>query len=771
MSNDFRFFCFIFLTVLLFFLPVFSLKIPFPGDLLINENPYKEESYLGYNPGSYPHKAQGPDVITHIYPWKYFATQELAEGKIPFWNPYNFSGNPQMANFQTAVFYPLNILYLIFPFDLAWTIFIMLQPILAGIFIYIFLSKGLNLERFPSFLGGIIFAFSSYMTVWIEYGNIGSTILWLPLVLFLVKRLYERSSGLFFLLLVLSLTFSLLAGYIQGFFYIYTLSFAYFVFLLKFGKSKFNFLKIFLFLSAHILPLVLGAFQLLSTYELFTFSSRGSYSLSQISNLLLPPYYWITALAPDFFGNPATRNYFMEGTYIERVMYAGIPILFFAFLAIKFIKSREVAFFAFIAGLSLILATDLPGVKYFYLLPIPVVSTTVPTRELSIFIFSVIILGSIGLNYFIQKKKIVTKLPILFILLFIIFWIAAFILNFQVSQRNLILPSVLLLATVSVFYTFRRFEKLSLIALTFVVVFDLLYFFNKITPFSPPEFAYPETPVVSYIKENGGINRFWGYGSAYIKPNFQTVDKTYSPEGIDPLHLASYTELVSSTASGEIPQVLPRPDANIAPGYGLTDLRSNFYRQRVLNLLGVKYVLHKNDGSDTFPSETYTLVFETGKWQIYENKAALPRFFMVGEYSVAKDKSEVLSKIYDEDFNMRDTLILEKEPMLPIESDFQGEVELLSYEPNKVFLKTESSGNSLLFLSDNYYPGWKVSVDGQESEVLVANYSFRAVEVPKGEHTVEFYYYPEKFLAGLKISGLGLISLFGLVGLARYGKK
>lgn len=768
MKNHLKYFLLIVLTTLLFFFPIFSSKIPFPGDLLINHNPYKGESYLGYLPGTYPNKAQGRDVITQLYPWKYFAIEEIKKGQIPFWNPYNFSGNPQMANFQTAVFYPLNIIYLIFPFNLAWTIFIMLQPILAGIFMYIFLSKALNLSRFSSFIGGIAFAFSSYMAVWIEYGNIGSTLLWLPLVLFLVKKLYEKITALSFLLLVLSLTACLLAGYIQVAFYIYSLSFAYFLFLLFLNKDLWLRKVLFLLLASFI-PLCLAAFQILPTLELFSLSTRGSYTLEQISGQLLPTYHWATVLASDFFGNPASRNYFAPGTYIERVMYIGVLLIFFTALAVRFVKTKEVRFFVFVGLLSLILATNLPGVKYFYTLPIPVISTTVPTRELSIFIFALIVLGSIGLNFFISKKEVKSKLPLFFILAFVFLWIAAFALGLKVSQKNLILPSVLAVATVFIFYNFRRLGKLGLVGIAAIVIFDLLYFFNKITPFSPVEFTYPETPIISYLKKNTGINRFWGYGDAYIEPNFQTFDKTFSPEGNDPLRIAAYGELLASSKEGIIPKALPRPDANIAPGYGLTDLRSNFHRQRILNLLGIKYLLHRADGSSTFPTETYHPVFQTGAWQVYENRSVLPRYFMTGQFFKANNKEEVLSKIYDENFNLRNTLIIETDPNMLIESD--GEVELVSYLPQKIMFNTKSEGNSLLFLSDNYYPGWKAKIDGKDSKVLIANYSFRAVEVPKGKHSVEFYYYPEKFLVGLKIALVGFMGLLFSLTYIKYVKR
>ena len=52
-----------------------------------------------------------PDVHTQIYPWKKLTIDTFRKGQLPLWNPYNFSGYPLAANFQSAAFYPLNILF------------------------------------------------------------------------------------------------------------------------------------------------------------------------------------------------------------------------------------------------------------------------------------------------------------------------------------------------------------------------------------------------------------------------------------------------------------------------------------------------------------------------------------------------------------------------------------------------------------------------------------------------------------------------------------
>jgi len=766
-------FLFILFVVLFFFNPIFKGYIPFPGDLLINTNPYSSESFLGYLPGSYPNKAQGADVITEIYPWKYFSINELKNGNIPFWNPYNFSGNVQMANFQTALFYPLNIIFFVFPFNVSFAIFILLQPLLAAIFMFLFLKKGIGLKKLASVLGGIAFAFSSYMVVWIEYGNISSTIAYLPLALLLIKKIVEKISLKNFLLLVIVFTLSFLAGYIQGFFYIYTVCILYFLFLLFIGKEKKKLKKSLLFLSALIFPIILSLFQLLPTLEIFNNSTRGSYSLSQFSKSLAPIYYWITIVFPDFFGNPASRNYYLDGTYIERVMYPGVVILFFAIFAIFKVKNVSKKFFTILAAVSLIIATNIPLIKYFYLLPIPVISTTIPTREFSIFIFSLIVLGAMGINFWIENKN-KTKYPIFFLILLILIFPIVFLIyklgfltdiNFKVSLRNMVLPTALVFATVVIFYLKNKLKRVSLVLITIIIIFDSFYFFNKITPFSPSSFTYPKTNVINFLKENAGINRFWGYGSGYIQPNFQSVDKAFSPEGNDPLHISSYGELLASSKYGELPEILPRPDANIAPGYGDTDLKTNNYRQRLLNLLGVKYVLHKNDlltekiepDYVTFTQESYKLIWQKKHWQVYENKQVFDRFYLTSDFEIVKEKEKRIAKIYDENIDLRKTLILEEELDIETGKITNSDIKLLSYRPNRVEFKIKADANTLFFISDNFFPGWRAFVDEKEVKIYRANYSFRAVPILKGEHILIMTYYPYSFDFGIKASFVALL--------------
>lgn len=768
--------------VILFFFPLFKGYIPFPGDLLVNQNPYKTLGFAGYSAGGYPNKAQGPDVIYEIYPWRYFSVEQIKNGNIPFWNPHNFSGNPQIANFQTGLFYPFNFLYLVLPFNISWSFLIMLQPFLGAIFMYLFLKKGLKLHDLSSVLAGLAFGFSSYMSVWMEYGNIGNTLAWLPLVLLFTKKYFEDYKVSSLVGILVALVFSILAGYIQGAFYIYSLCFLYYLFLsLKNLKNFYNHKKNLLFILALVFPIFLTAFQILPTLQIFSNSTRGAYSLTQIENNLSPFFNLITIFFPDFFGNPVTRNYWIDGTYIERVMYPGIVILFFALFAIyKKINISEKKFFFLVAFGSLVLATNLPLVKYFYLIPIPLISTTIPTRELSLFIFSMIVLAALGINEFLNEKKIEKKFLLFSVMAVGIIWglvIFSFIFNkdlhenLKISLKNMIIPSALLIATIIIIVVRKIDPKYRISLILILVTFDAFFFFHKITPFAPQDLTYPKTPIIEFIKDNSDINRFWGYGSAYIPSNFQSIDQTFSPEGNDPLHIARYGELLASSDTGRLPTVIPRPDANIAPGYGPDELKNNPNRKRVLDLIGVKYILHKQELEDawyqedlnTFPRDSYKLAYKVYPWQVYENKDALPRFFITSNYIVVS-KNKALEKIYDKSLDLRKTLILEKRPSFQATSTLTQKAELASYSPNKVVIQASADKTSLLFLSDNYYNEWEVKIDGAKKEIFIADYSFRAVEIPKGNHKVEFYYSPNSFKLGLSLSILSFILIMSFVG-------
>lgn len=769
---------FVLITSFFFYKTILYGYIPFPGDLLVGEYaPYNSYPFFGYAAGGYPNKGQDFDVLRLLYPAKEFSINMLKKFEFPLWNPNNFSGNPHLASLQSGTFYPFNFIFFIFPFIFAWGLYIFIQPVLAGMFSYLLLREfGLRIKS--SLFGGLVFAFSSYFVVWIEYGNIGHSIIWLPCVLWLSLKNLNRPKISTSIFIIISLTFAILAGYIQLVFYLYIFLFSFIFFNIFLINKKNKIKKFLLFFPIFIFPILLSAAQLLPTFELFYNSSRTSYTWSSIVKLLVPQFHLITLFVPDFFGNPATRNYWLTGTYIERVSYIGVIPLFFVIYGFFQKRTPWMWFFAISLIVVYFLVFDSFIARLFYILQIPFLSTGVPSRMMYLFCFAGSMLSAFGFDSFEKNNsiKILTKTISVMAVVYISLWIFVFVTpiiftnvswvtNLNIAKRNLFIPSFIFLVGVVmiVFANKLTFLKKHIITLFFILtIFDLFYFFHKITPFAPLEAVYPSTEVLAHLKKIQDINRSWGYGSGSINANIQTHEKIFSTDGYDALHIKRYGELISVSDKGKIAMPLSRSEANLAPGFGESDLRNNQYRQQVLNLLGVKYILHKTvfvekdfaPDNQTFPQDIYALVWQKGNWQIYENKKALPRVFLAAEYVVETEKRKIIDRLLSKTFNPRDTLILEKPimPELKLEKDDNSVVNINKYESNKVVFSTSAASNMLLFLSDNDFPGWKVSVDGMEKKIYRANYSFRAVPVEKGKHTVVFWYQPESFIMGVKIS-------------------
>ena len=101
--------------------------------------------------------------------------------------------------------------------------------------------------------------------------------------------------------------------------------------------------------------------------------------------------------------------------------------------------------------------------------------------------------------------------------------------------------------------------------------------------------------------------------------------------------------------------------------------------------------------------------------------------------------------------------IRDEENML--EDDFRGYVNILKYSPNYVEIEANANNSSFLVLADNYYPGWKVHINGSERNVLRVNYNLRGVVLPRGQNKVQFSFDPLSFKIGAAISFLTMLSI------------
>lgn len=726
------------LAVFIFFRFLFVGQLPIPADTIIGlYHPFRD-LYAREYPRGLPFKNfLITDPVRQLYPWRELGVNLLKQKEIPFWNPYSFSGTPLLSNFQAAVFYPLNFLFLLLLMTLGWSILIITQPLLAGLFLYLYL-RNLKISKIAGFLGAISFSFSGFFIAWLEWGTILHTLLWLPLILLAVDKIFFKPRIIWVSIFIFSLIFSFFAGHLQVAFYVIGVSLIYF--LVRWwqnGRKKHVFL---LFIINYLLFIVITSIQWLPTFQFINLSGRGLDQIDwQKADWFLPFQNLAQFIAPDFFGNPTTLNYFGIWNYGEFIGYIGILPLIFIFYALFYRRDKKTLFFSALAFLSLLFLLPNPISFLPYTLKIPFLSTSQPTRLMGILDFSLAILAAFGFDLFLRKTNLKkTFSVVLFLGLTILgLWIVAQFLNFEVSKRNLLLPTILFAVSSLLLIIFpilkdKRIKSILIVLILGITVFDLLRFGEKFTPFTKKEYLFPQTKTLEFLKnkeKENGVFRFMTTDSRIFPPNFSIIYRLQSVDGYDPLYLARYGELIAASERGE---------ANIKTPFGFNRIITpHRVDSKIMNLLNVKYILSLEEET----SGNLKKVFQEGETRVYENKNVLPRAFFVSQIELAENKKMAIQMMFREDFDFWQKAVVEGSLIHNSNGGKLniGKVKIISYSENKVILETENEGDGFLVLVDTFYPTWQVKIAGKKSIIYRTDYNFRGVFVPAGKQQIEFY--------------------------------
>lgn len=165
----------------------------------------------------------------------------------------------------------------------------------------------------------------------------------------------------------------------------------------------------------------------------------------------------------------------------------------------------------------------------------------------------------------------------------------------------------------------------------------------------------------------------------------------------------------------------------------------------ILNMLHTKYFIF-NDSS-------------TG---VVKNEQANGNAWFISKLITVKSANEEIDNL--KNINTKTTALIDitkfKPKSLANENtlDFKKDssvsiITLTNYEPNHLVYHTENPNDGLAVFSEIYYPkGWKATIDGVESPIIRVNYILRALEIPKGNHTIEFIFDPASYHIGNTIA-------------------
>lgn len=717
---------FFFLTFVFYYKVFIKNLIPFPADMLVGAYYPWLDSKWGNIVGVVIKNPIISDVFSQIFLWKELLIKSIKSFQWPLWNPYSYSGYPLLANFQSSVFNPINIFFLIFGMINGWSANIISQTILCLLTSYIYL-KQIKRSNIASIIGSLTYAFCGFNIVWLQYSTVGFAMAWIPFLLFIIDNYFETRNQKKILIIPVAMFLLMSSGHFQSLVYGLLTSILYTIFKLKTSLNNKN-IKLGTLFLMFLLGIGFMAIQIIPTLELFSFSIRTTDNNINSQNFGLIPYKnLITLFAPDFFGNPTTYNYWGVHNYNETIMYVGIAsYIALIFFTLNRKSNLHLKFFYYLSLVSLIFSIDNPIARTPYLLKVPFISTSYASRNILIFSLS----NSILTAFFIDHIKTIKTKKILITLIFSLFipcliYLKIEDINKLVAHRNLILPLLTFFTSAIILLFYKKYIFLKYF-LILIIIFDLFRFGWKYTPFVNKIYMYPQTDITNFLQKQPGIFRIDKESGPLMPSNTWSAYNLYCTSGYDPLALYHYTKYYNTT----INQIDGTPSR-----YSTLDN----YNAQILGQNNVKYLLAlkynevmkiEPDGqiiNSKINTQDWKFLFESGSVKVFENQKFQPR-----------------AKLYSLDSNQA-----------------SDKIDIINYQDNSLDIQYQTNFPSRLEIADTWMPGWYAQINNQVYPVNKSpNNIHRSIVVPSGNNIVHMFYYPNSFHIGLTITLISSLVYF-----------
>lgn len=705
------------------------------------------------------------DARTQWYPWRAYAADCIRAGQLPLWNPYVLCGTPFLANFQSAVFYPPNLLYCILSIALATKIIIVLHIWLSGVFAWLF-GRLMGAGRWTALAGGIAFAFCGPQLLRVPAGHWGVScaIPWLALAVFCAEWMIRRPGVWPFLLGVVAVALQVLSGVPQ---YVLIGAIAVAVFgvlrvALEWPGARGAAARLGGIAAFYAVGALLAGVQLLPAMEA---ASQGARSLPMrpewAQQFSLGPECLLTLLAPGVFGGAGGTVYWGRYFYWEMNAYVGIVAFVLALFGLVAGKPRKLAWaLGIAAGVMILLAlgrhTPVMGLLN-ALLPFGD-SLRGASKFLLPFALLTALLAALGLEALLRHKaeewQRLQWIPFAMLAAFVLSLMLLPGLQKMVAGSGERFGGAHVTTTESMVLYFGRWvmamalvalllfvprmrragERLALGVVIGAMALDVLVFSWIFTgswcTFPVKGGAWP-AGAGEALRKAGPEERTWAICGPEL--NDGMLERVATAEGIEPNPPVRFHLLF---------RTLTKQPVDIAPSIYQLDYGSLPDRVAVGRVLAPVKLGRLEPGQ--------RLVAQGEKWYVVGSQSAVPRAALYRSVrSDAHDLPEALALVARSD--PRREVVVEgcTKAQMSSGASTPEPVVFLRDDPEEVALKFSATSAGWLVLRDNDFPGWTAELDGRAVEIRPADVAFRAVwvETP-GEHTVIFRYRSVMFQAG-----------------------
>ena len=132
------------------------------------------------------------DPVLQMHPWLDWNREQILDGDLPVWNPYNGAGAPHLGNFVSAVLSPFSVPFYVMPWRAALLVSAGLKLLVLGLFTYLFLRK-VAVSHIGGLVGAAGFMFAAYNVLWLAWPHPGA-VLCLPAGLYFAEVAMQATS-------------------------------------------------------------------------------------------------------------------------------------------------------------------------------------------------------------------------------------------------------------------------------------------------------------------------------------------------------------------------------------------------------------------------------------------------------------------------------------------------------------------------------------------------------------------------------------------------
>jgi hypothetical protein len=708
--------------------------------------------------------------LLQFVPWRTFAIETLRQGHLPLWNPWLGMGAPLLANYQSALLYPPNFLLAITGPAWGQGLLVMLHLIWAGAGMIV-LTRRLGLGSLAQIVAALAYSLSGYVVARASFLSINAATAWLPWVIAGADRLAGEAArraprgriakAMVVLGLVLGLQW--LSGHAQMAWYSAVLM-ALWILWRAYGLAKWPGVgrAAMWTMGAGLLAAALAAAQLIPTAEYLAVSSRqAGVDTGFALTYSFWPWRFLGLLMPGVFGNPAHGDYWGYGAYWEDAIYVGVlPFLLALVGAVRAMlggERRSLTLFLACIGLGaglLALGKNTPIFPFLFRYVPTFGLFQAPARWNLLLVFALALLAGLGAEvwrspsgrglYWLRLGTVGAAV------VGISSWALGpliggiqptFLQAFALAGVGLLASALLAL------FRPKQGGRAWASLVVALVLADLVYAGIGLNPSAPLSTFSGEGQLARSVSKDHrlympsdleydltfdrlfrldtfhpGVD--WSVARDMGLPNTPLLDGLSSVDNFDPLLSAGYTAWMERL------EALPGPE-----------------QERLLRLMGVGYRAVPDPAQ---PSGTR-----------YEAVADASRLRIVPQAEWADAPGEALDRTFADDFDPDGSVVLvgvDRQEVTRVGGP--GEATLVDQrDPNSVSVDVRAPAGGWLVLSDAWYPGWRATLDGLATRLYRADYLFRSVWVPPGNHTVTFEYRPVSFWAGAALSLMAWLAL------------